>query len=425
MAFQVEKHGDGALELEALLRYGEKPFEAPDVDDVAAWSRWGVYNKDHGISKQRLAIPSKPPGTGEQACGTLPAGSILSSYLSSGEGDVILRLGGHIYNASADQKVCVVDCGDWFISGCNGSEVIGRLRFPSWDYSRGRIMGLQCHFIANDPTIRAELGELSVVEPCLRIEGGEWSLGWCGVRVAGGQAVRVAVSAQVSMMGCCVGGLGPLGERAFEGVVVMNVSSAKLIKCTLEACFLGGGRVRHNATLRVERCIVRHCGYGLGCRDQALLHVEYCQLSNFSNGAAFMTFDVFVRTARVTLLENILCGKPWVGGIKPRRLFERGTRYVDSHSRSLVSSAVRKAMKRVRSMVHCGQDVVGEKSRTVDSLLYDESKELSTFGNAFSKQTGGGEMQISSALKNHDSRGGHRHPHAYAKCEAGYHEIMG
>ena len=391
------------------------------MNDHAAWARWGVYNKDHGISKQRLAVASKPPGTEEQVCDEIPAGSILSSYISGGEGGGVLRLGGHNYSASSNGKICVVDGGDWFICGHQCSQINGRLRIPSWDHSKGRIIGLRCCFIANDPSILAQLGELSVVEPCLRIEGGGWSIGWCDVRVAGGQAVRAAVAANVSMFACCIGGLGPLGERAFEGVVAMNVSTAKLIKCTLEACFFGGGRVRHNATLRVERCIVRHCGYGLGCRDQALLHVERCQLSNFTQGGAFMTFDLFVRTARITLLENSLCGKLWVGGIKPRRLFERGTRYVDSHPRSFVSSAVRKALKRARSVAHTGIGVC-KKSRTVENLLHDKSKEVNTSGIAFSKQTGEGEM--TSTLTN-PARIEHGHGHAYAKCEAGYHEIMG
>lgn len=347
---QVKRHGNGALELEALLRNKDKPFRAPDVNDEAAWSRWGKYTPDHGILKTRMAVTSSPPEIRLQNFTEMPTGSFLSSFLSQGACGGALRLGRTTYEAETDNRVCVADGGDWVISGDQSSEVSGRLRFPVWGKSAGRVSGVRFRFDARDQTILDDLREAAVVEPCLRIEGKAWSFGWCDVRVSGGQAVRTACSAEVMMMGCCLGGLGPLGERAYEGVVAMNISRTTLVKCTLEACFFGGGRVRHNASLRLERSVVRLCGYGLACRDQGILHVQGCHLSNFTYDGAFMTFSHFTRTTRVNLLGNSVCGMPWVGGVKPRRIFERGTKYVGWQPKPLLGAAARKAIKRAGSM---------------------------------------------------------------------------
>lgn len=135
--------------------------------------------------------------------------------------------------------------------------------------------------------------------------------------------------------------------RASEGVIAMNISTCVMDNCTVEACFLGAGRVRGDALMRVRTGLVRLCGYGFSLLEHGCLYVHGSVFRNLTYGA-FQTYGQFIRTVRLNLIDSTVYGVPWVTNFRIKRVFERGMKYPDWHARLSVKKAFRKAFKRAK-----------------------------------------------------------------------------
>ena len=50
---------------------------------------------------------------------------------------------------------------------------------------------------------------------------------------------RGSVVSEVFVRDSCIGGRGPLGARAYSGVVASDQAGCRMDNCVVEACFLG------------------------------------------------------------------------------------------------------------------------------------------------------------------------------------------
>ena len=147
----------------------------------------------------------------------------------------------------------------------------------------------------------------------------------------------------------------------------MGNSTCTLADSVVEACFIGAGRVRGNADMRLDRCLVQLSGFGIQLAEECVLYVTNCVLRNLTYGA-FHTDMVFIRTTRINLVNSTIYGVPWVGPVKPKRTYERGMRYLewDSKQRLPLGKALAKAWASQKQQpgVHGDADAKGATRHT-------------------------------------------------------------
>jgi hypothetical protein len=97
------------------------------------------------------------------------------------------------------------------------------------------------------------------------------SLEGCSVRCAGALALRSRLAAHMSLRCCFVGGLGPLDDRALDGLVARGNSSLGIVNCSVGACLFAGLRAHENAVAKVVNSSISHCGLALGFYGNCLI----------------------------------------------------------------------------------------------------------------------------------------------------------
>jgi len=189
-----------------------------------------------------------------------------------------------------------------------------------------------------------------VPNAAITVEGGPWTLQGSSVRCAGGMAVRARRLAQVSLRCCFVGGLGPLADRAVDGIVARGNASLNISDSSVGACLFAALRAHEDTVVRVWNSSISHCGLALGFYGNCLIGFHGSSAGNLSCLGALHTEPHFTRTARAELFDStfsvprLWCpdGAPEYGFTKVpivRRCLQRRVRLV--YPRALASGWLR------------------------------------------------------------------------------------
>ncbi|EKX37791.1 hypothetical protein GUITHDRAFT_144757 [Guillardia theta CCMP2712] len=145
--------------------------------------------------------------------------------------------------------------------------------------------------------------------------------GWYNL---GNAQVFIALSSShVKFRSCWVGGLGPLEQRARNGIICQEFATVEVSGSSIQACFGAGVYICDNATVSLNNSKLRFCYMAICMFGNAMARVSGCELKNMTS-SIFFTQKAFIRTVRVELRNCSLAGLAWLDGVRPKRLLQKG-----------------------------------------------------------------------------------------------------
>lgn len=124
---------------------------------------------------------------------------------------------------------------------------------------------------ASRPHVNPEQSASELYSLTRRWLGSRRSLDGCSLRCAGALAVRARLAARLALRCCFVGGLGPLAERACDGLVARGNASLSVFNSSVGACLFAGLRAHEAAVVKVFHSSVSQCGLALGVYGNCLI----------------------------------------------------------------------------------------------------------------------------------------------------------